>query len=511
MIPLFEEASNASKALYHADASTIRPTLYPLSFTKSLISNKVRSYTSIIHPEDTQKVEDAVAKGINQKRQFTVEYRILNSSGESRWVFKKGQGVFDDDEKLVCLDGVIIDITERKQAEEALQESREKLARSEKMESLGLMAGGIAHDLNNILSGIVSYPDLLLLDLPEDSNLRKPIETIQNSGLKAAEIVADLLTVARGAAVTKEISNLNTLIEQYINSAEHKKLVEANPGITFKTKLDSELLNVSCSPIHIGKSLMNLVMNSTEAIGGNGAVTISTANRYLDEPQDGYKDMLPGEYVVMAVSDNGTGIPEWDLNRIFEPFYTKKTLGRSGTGLGLAIVWNTVQDHNGCTVVNSSTDGTIFELCFPVTREDLTAMEKKTPIEEYLGRGEKILVVDDEESQREIACSMLTRLGYDATTVPTGEDAVEFIKEQPVNLVILDMIMSPGIDGWETYKRIAKIRPGQKAIIASGFSETDEVRNTQLLGAGKYIRKPYTIRKLGHAVQDELKEKYRRP
>ena len=305
-----------------------------------------------------------------------------------------------------CVEKVAVfarDTTERKQAEEKLRESEENLARSKKMESLGLMAGGIAHDLNNILSGIVSYPELLLMNLPENSPLRKPIETIKESGLRAADVVSDLLTVARGIAAGKEIRSLNVLIEEYLGSFEHKKLTEICPSVIFKTELDSGLLNVSCSSTHIQKSMMNLVTNASEAIEGSGTIIISTANRYLDEPLKGYEDICIGEYAVLSVSDDGLGISSEDLERVFEPFYTKKVMGRSGTGLGLTVVWNTVQDHEGYINVKSSENGTIFELYFPVTREEVVSEKEEISLKDYLGHGEKILVVDDEENQRDIA------------------------------------------------------------------------------------------------------------
>jgi len=396
------------------------------------------------------------------------------------------------------------DITEKVFSERKVQRLQEQLQRSQKMEALGLMAGGIAHDLNNILSGIVSYPDLLLMDLPEDSPLRKPIEIIQNSGQRAAAVVSDLLTVARGVATGKEVLNLNTVIEEYLQSPEHKKLATMRPSITFKTQLDSDLLNISCSSSHIKKSLMNLITNASEAIEDRGNVIVSTINMYLDEPIKGYEDIRRGEYAVMTVSDDGPGISPEDLERIFEPFYTKKVMGRSGTGLGLAVVWNTVQDHEGYINVKTGEDGITFELYFPITRDEVTAEEGQVPIEDYMGHGEKILVVDDEENQRDIACGLLAKLGYTTEAVSSGEETIKYLKNNSADLLVLDMIMDPGIDGLETYKRILELHPGQKAIIASEFSETDRVKEAQRLGAGKYIKKPYTLEKIGLAVKEEL-------
>ena len=398
------------------------------------------------------------------------------------------------------------DMARRIEAEAALRESEKKRFRSKKMESLGLMAGGIAHDLNNILSGIVSYPELLLMDLPKNSSLRKPINTIRESGLRAAGVVADLLTVARGVAADKQVMNLNRIVEEYLHSPEHKKNAAVHFSVRLKVDLDSSPFNIWCSPVHIKKILMNLVLNALEAIEDRGTVTISTVNRYLDEPLKGYEEVRIGEYAVLRVSDDGSGISCADLDRIFEPFYTRKVMGRSGTGLGLAVVWNTVQEHDGYINVLSNEKGTLFELYFPITRNQPTMAQEEIPLKEYLGHGEKILVVDDEAQQREIACGMLVRLGYHVESAASGEEAVEYVKHHAVDLMVLDMLMPEGINGRETYERILAIRPSQKAIIASGFSKTEDAKITQRLGAGKYLQKPYTLETMGLAVKEELNQ-----
>ena len=396
------------------------------------------------------------------------------------------------------------DITEHKQAAEKLRKSDEKLARSKKMESLGLLAGGVAHDLNNVLSGIVSYPELILMDLPEESKFRKPIETIKESGYRAADIVQELLTVARGVAITREPLNLNDLVGKYLHSPEFNKLQQFSSAVTVKTNLDTDLFNINGSRVHIRKAVMNLVSNAAEAIAGSGKVTISTMNRYLDKPLRGYDDVTIGEYVVLSVSDDGSGISSADLERIFEPFYTKKVMGRSGTGLGLAVVWNIMLDHKGYINVIRSKKGTTFELFFPMTREELSGKDLPISINDYKGNGKTILVVDDVESQRDISCRILEILGYQTKAVSSGEEAIAYLKENTVDLLLLDMIMDPGINGRETYERIIETHPKQKAIIVSGFVVTDDVKAAQKLGAGAYIKKPFSIEKIGIAIKEEL-------
>lgn len=380
-----------------------------------------------------------------------------------------------------------------------------QLQRSQKMEALGLLAGGVAHDLNNVLSGIVSYPELLLMDLPENSPLRNPLLTIQQSGKRAAEIVQDLLTLARRGVMQTEVLNLNAIADEYLNSPEHTKLFSYHRGVEIKSDFAQDLLNIRCSPIHLKKTIMNLMSNAAEAQPGGGLIFISTENRYVDRPIKGYDDVKEGDYVVLKVEDRGEGIAPEDLKRLFEPFYTKKVMGRSGTGLGMAVVWGTVQDHRGYIDIKSTAkEGALFELYFPATREGLVEESSILPVEAYTGKGQSILVVDDVREQRDIASGILKRLGYSVRTASSGEEAVAYLEENPVDLVVLDMVMDDGMDGLDTYKEILIRHPGQKAIVASGFAETERVRGVQRLGAKQYIKKPYTIEKIGIAVKEAL-------
>jgi len=396
------------------------------------------------------------------------------------------------------------DLTAQKQAEMEKTAMEAKLQRAQKMESIGLLAGGVAHDLNNILSGIVSYPELLLMQVPNDSPLRKPIQAIQESGQRAAAVVADLLTVARGVASVKVPADLNALVREHLDSPEHKKSHSFHETVVCTTDLDPQLPHIRCSPVHIKKCIMNLVTNAMEAVEGEGRIALSTECRRLDEETGWKVDLAPGEYAVLRIVDNGDGISETDLTHIFEPFYTKKVMGKSGTGLGLAVVWNSMQDHGGAVHVESDGRGTVFELFFPVTGEPLDCETRPSGIEHLKGRGETILVVDDEPQQLDIAGRILRVLGYQTVCVGSGEEAVAYVEQKAADLILLDMIMSPGISGRETYERILSIHPGQKAIIASGFSETEDVEQTRTLGARGFIKKPYSMAQLGAAVQKAL-------
>jgi len=386
----------------------------------------------------------------------------------------------------------------------ALKAANEKLRQAEKVEVLSNIAGGVAHDLNNILSGLVGYPELLLMDLPEDSTMKVPLETIKSTGEKAAAIVDDLLTLTRRGNPVRQVLSPNRIIEEFRDSPELAKMLRYHPKVSVKWILEENLLNISASPVHILKTIMNLVSNACEAMPEGGTVRARTRNHYLDRPKIGYERIPKGEYVHISVSDNGTGILPDDLDRIFEPFFTKKKMGRSGTGLGMSVVWGTIKDYGGyIDILSESGTGTTFDLYFPVCREPGPVEEETVVLKSYRGT-ERVLVIDDIKEQRDIASRMLHKLGYTAETVASGEAALSWLDTHSADILLLDMIMHPGMDGLETYRRIKRTHPDQKAVIASGFSETDRVKEAQELGCGPYLKKPYSIRSLAKTIREAL-------
>ncbi len=411
--------------------------------------------------------------------------------------------IIDEDKNEVAMLAIFRDLTENKKAETTRLQLEKKLADAGKMEAIGLMAGGVAHDLNNILSGVVTYPELLLMQLSPDDKLYKPIKAIQDSGKRAAAVVADLLTVARGVATVKMIASPNTLIDEYLGSAECNELQAQYPNVQIQSQLAADVWNILCSSIHIQKVLMNLITNAVESIEGDGRVVVSTRNQRVDPAETGASSIKAGEYVILTIVDTGTGITKHDQDHIFEPFYTKKVMGRSGTGLGLAIVWNTAQEHKAVVKVESNKSGTTFTLFFPACHDGATELPTNADVTSLMGKG-TILVVDDEQRQREIASEMLTMLGYDVDTVASGEVAVAYCRKTAVDLVVLDMLMEPGMNGLQTFQRIIDFSPSQKAVIASGFAESKDVQDALALGVGSFIKKPYSINHLGEAVQKVL-------
>lgn len=436
------------------------------------------------------------------------EEPIQTRNKGDRIIHTKKVPILDVKGKPEYLMGISEDITDQKRTEEEKRSLEERLQRAEKMEALGTLAGGVAHDLNNVLGIVIGYAELLLCGIDESSTMKSSLQNIMDGGQRATAIVQDLLTLARRGVPNRQVLNLNAIISDFQCLPELETLSSYHPSVQIKTDLEPDLLNISGSSVHLGKSLFNLASNATEAMPQGGTLTIKTANRYLDKPVQGYDEIREGDYVVLSMSDTGEGIPKSDLKRIFEPFYTKKVMGRSGTGLGLAVVWGTVKDHNGYINVESEEGkGSTFTLYFPVTRESVSLEAAAVSISEYMGRGESILIVDDIKGQRDLAAEMLRKLDYNVESVSGGEEAVAYMKGHSVDLIILDMIMDPGMDGLDTYRSILEFRPAQKAIIVSGFSETSRVNAAQTLGAGAYVRKPYIMEKLGMAVRKELDKK----
>jgi len=349
---------------------------------------------------------------------------------------------------------IAIDITERRNLENELNQAR-------KMNAIGMMAGGVAHDLNNILSGVVSYPELILMQLADDSPLRTPVEAIKQSGMQAAEVVSDLLTVARGITASKQPYDIADLVQEYMQSPDFCQLKRIYPNITFTTTLHPDTDKIICSAVHFKKCLMNLVANGAEAISGTGQVTITSGNARLAKPSlpdtDRSAQSCPElhpvkkNYSFIQVKDTGKGLSETDTERIFEPFYTKKKMGRSGTGLGLTVVWNTMVDHNGWVDVENREGQTVFSLYFPSTTEKSPAQLQQPDWQSFKGNQQSVLIIDDEKLQINIASELLQTLGYNVHSVASGEDAVAYLQT-----------------------------------------------------AGAYIAKPYTIEQLGQAIYTAL-------
>lgn len=380
----------------------------------------------------------------------------------------------------------------------------EKLRQAQKMEAVGTMASGVAHDLNNILSGIVTYPELLRSGLPPGSPLDGPLQVIEQAGKRAAAVVGDLLTLARDAASVKELVDVNLLVAEIMQSPEWLTFCQHHPGVRTKKMTMANEAVILGSQVHIRKCLMNLLINGVEAAAPEGRVEILTVNRAGSTSIS--PDLPEGaKQLIIVIRDTGPGIADEHIDHIFEPFYTTKKMGRSGSGLGLSVVWNTIVEHRGTIGVENRRPGAQFTVTLPVARQLAGITLPAEPFEWSGYRGQELLlVVDDEPQLIEIATRILQDLGYRVLAAASGEEAVAIQAKHPIDLVLLDMVLGDGIGGYETYRQMIANRPGQRAIIVSGYSTSEEVTRTLGLGASFLLKKPYSMTELARAVQQAL-------
>ena len=459
------------------------------------------NFKDMVVDEEIDKMLVETQKRIEGKH-GVYELTIRRKDGQLRHILISATPLYDKHRKVEGSIGIFTDITDQKKAENERRELREKLTRAQRMESLGVLAGGVAHDLNNILGPLVAYPELIRMEYPEDNLIKRHVAKIENSAKRAADVVQDLLTMARRGRYEMTPIAFNEVIDSYLQSPDFFNLKSKQPDVIINVDLDRTIPRVHGSASHLSKVIMNLIINAFEAMPEGGDLTIVTQSRYIEKLMSGFDNIEAGKYVIMTVSDTGSGIAPEDLKHLFEPFYSKKEMGKSGSGLGLAIVYGVIKDHNGYIDVKSEVDkGTEFVIYLPVIE---AAIDKDANVVMDIRGSEKILIVDDIEEQRALAATILSSLGYNLQTAPNGKKALELLNDNKYDIVILDMILDKSMDGLDIYKEIIKLNPGQKAIITSGFSKTDRVIEAETLGVGKFVKKPYTMQKIGKAIREVL-------
>ncbi|MBI2440758.1 MAG: response regulator [Lentisphaerae bacterium] len=401
---------------------------------------------------------------------------------------------------------------QRKQQEALAREQRlqERLLRAQRMESLGSLAGSVAHNLNNILEPMLSYSDLIARDLPAESVLRQDLEIIRNSAHKAVEIVRDLLTLGRIGHYPKESLVLNRVLEQAARSPGYLALQQSFPLVTVELKPVANLPAIMGSPGLLQELVMNLLSYAFNAMPQGGRVTLATAVESVSEAHTGYEVISPGTYAAVRLQHTGAVIGEQELNRMFEPYCIRESdQSVRCSGLELAVVYAAVKEHDGFIDVRSAPGrGSDFIAYFPVA--GALTQERESPLPGEFGGNETILIVDDDDEQRLSAARWLRGSGYKVLTAHNGRAALELVDSSlqtdgaAINLVILDMIMADDFDGLDTYRKMLEFNPRQKVIMASGFAETDRLKEALKLGVGQCIRKPYDFEALGRAVRQEL-------
>ncbi|MFK7865127.1 MAG: ATP-binding protein [Pseudohongiellaceae bacterium] len=442
-----------------------------------------------------------------QEELFIAQEKVSGPDGQNVWLQTIKRPLVDENGICNHLVGVSVDITQRIEAEERERRLNERLARYERLDSLGVMAGGIAHDLNNILGPLVGYPDLIRLQISEPKVLRL-VDEIQKSAERATAVIEDLLTLARrGNFKPKPISSEQSLTS-FLQSAALEKIVDDHPSVKLELKKTEAMPSILGSDSHFHQLLLNLVKNAFEAVKANGTVSIETTVKQLDHCPNKFNDIPSGRYLVVRIRDDGEGIKDADQERIFEPFFSSKKSSGLGTGLGLAMVYGVTKDMGAFIDVESKPgNGSTFTVCFPVSETNSVSVPQQKS--NFRGNA-NLLVIDDLPSQRQLALRMLSSVGHRVVTATNAEEGLKIVagSETKIDLVVIDMQMGSGADGLDTFRMIQKQQPQLPCLLSSGYSETDRVNTALQEGVRGFVRKPYTQLALGSAVDDALNTLY---
>lgn len=421
---------------------------------------------------------------------------------------------------------ILKDLSVGQQAEKeqagAKKKLTERLQKARRLETIGLIAGEVAHDLNNILASILHYPEQILRALPETSPLRPPLISLSRSGRQAVVLVTDLLSAAKAGSAVKEITDLNTLTGNTLAEKENQDFFTGQPGISLHTRLCPEPLFVSCSPSHIRQCLHNLLLNGCESIKAGdrvGTITVSVDSRYLPVlPPTAPPVSLPGEYAILSVADTGPSMSPADRARIFEPFYSKKILKRGGSGIALAVLRNIMEEHDGWIELPMESEADVgstgqtsrpsnrFDLYFPLrpVQHISSGRESSNSNKELPGQGQRLLFIEKDKEQQERAIEFLTTIGYKAMAVTDSTGALSYLNRNRVDLVILDLVADQRMEGVELYEQLCFLHPSQKALIICASSEDRSVKEIQQRGEVELLRAPFTQEQLQEAVAKGL-------
>jgi PAS domain S-box-containing protein len=455
---------------------------------------KADMWSSIVHPDDRERVIEEFRAAVEEGLETEIEYRIMAKDGAVHWWQDKGHFILDEQGERLGWQGIIIDITKTKGLERQLRKAN-------KLESVGMLAGSVAHDFNNMLTAIRGYSDLTLRRMAHDDPLRPNIEEIVKAGDRSADLINQLLAFSRQQLLQPVVLDLNDLISETVRML--KPLIGENIDLT--TSLDPNLGRVVADPGQLSQIIMNLAVNARDAMDGDGKLTIETANKFLEPAYTRLRTgILPGAYVFMAVSDTGEGMSEETLQHVFEPFFTTKGPGK-GTGLGLATVYGIVKQSGGHIEVYSEEGiGTTFKIYLPRVNAQIEIAHREDTSSEMLRGTETILLVEDEDMVRILAREVLETCGYNIIEARNGVEALSFCSEDVhIDLLMTDVVM-PEMGGRELAEKLVDRLPDLKIVFTSGYSDDAVVRHGVIETNSNFIQKPFTPESLTRKIRELL-------
>jgi PAS domain S-box-containing protein len=455
-------------------------------------------WVRLVHPDDLAHVVDAWYRALEDLKPFSAEYRVVRPDGSVRWLAALGRATGGSTGEAVRITGVVMDITERRQAEERLQDVL-------RLEATGRLAGGVAHDLNNMLSAILGYSSFLAQSFGPDDPRRADVDQIAQAAARSAGLTRQLLAFARREMVQPRPLALNAIVRH----SEGMMRMVAGDNVELSLQLSAETGVVYVDPRQVEQILMNLVLNARDAMPAGGRIKVETAGFAFGQPgaptRFGADAPEAGRYAMLSVSDTGHGMDAATLQRIWEPFFTTKPVGQ-GTGLGLAAVYGAVKQGGGFVWAESEPGrGTVMSVYWPqagVDPEELDQVGATAPLE---GGAETVLVVEDEPQVRALAVRTLTALGYRCLEAREPAEALRLFGQEHggVDLVITDVVM-PGMSGGELGARLALVRPALPVLYTSGYSDEDVIRRGLLAGGRPFLQKPFAPEDLARKVREVL-------